>query len=177
MNGVCATNGVRRRLGEADVTHLSFGNEPAHFTDRVLDRNRLVDSMGEIEVDLFDAETLQRGFAGRAHIVRTAVDASAAIRQEFLAEFRGYDDLVADRGERFANELLVAKRTIGIGRIEEIDAEFDDVAQQRNGGLVVGSAISARQSHAAITHGRDRKLSNLTLLHIAFLISSTLISM
>jgi hypothetical protein len=98
-------------------------------------------------------------------------DAPAAIRQKFLTKLRCDDDLVADRGERFANELLIAKETIGIDRMEKIDAEFDHVWQQRDGGLVVRSGLSARQSHAAVAHGGDRKAANLALLHLAFLVS------
>src|ERR1700733_14819599 len=125
MNGVCAPNGVGRCFRETDVTCLSFGHESAHFTDRIFDGNRLVDSMGKIDVDPFDAKTLQRSLAGRTDIVRAAVDAPAAVRQKLLAEFLCDYDLVADRGKRFANEFLVAKGTIGVSRIEKIDAEFD----------------------------------------------------
>ena len=56
----------RRRLGEAEVAHLALAHELGHGADRLLDRHRRVDAVLVVEVDVVDAEPLQRRLARAA---------------------------------------------------------------------------------------------------------------
>ena len=57
---------------------------------------------------------------------------------ECVAELGGDHDLVAERREGFADELLVRERAIDFGGIEEGDAALDGRADQRDRILLVG---------------------------------------
>ena len=58
----------------------------------------------------------------RALLARVGVDVQA--------ELGGDHHLVADRGERLADELLVRERAVDLGGVEERDAALDGCADQ-----------------------------------------------
>ena len=63
----CARRMVAARgLGEAQVADLARLDELRHGADGLLDRDRRVDAVLVVEVDVVDAEALQGGVAGRA---------------------------------------------------------------------------------------------------------------
>jgi len=72
------------------------------------------------------------------------------------AEFGGDDHLVADGGQRFADQLFVDERAIDFGRVEEGHAALDGVADEGDHLLpVAGRAIALAHAHAAQADGRD----------------------
>jgi hypothetical protein len=120
VHGVRAPDRLRRGLREPEVAHLALLDELLHRADGLLDRDRLVDAVLVVEVDVVDAEALQRGLAGLAHVVRLAVDAEiAAVLAALVAELGGEHDLVAAAGDRAADELLVGERAVHVGGVEE----------------------------------------------------------
>src|SRR5688500_9268712 len=96
MNGMRTTNRSRRGLREPEISHLARADQRRHRADRVVGRYVRVDTMLVVEVDVGEAEALERGVTGAADVLRGAVDAaegSVLIAQ--IAEFRGEHHLIA----------------------------------------------------------------------------------
>src|SRR3954471_10316527 len=60
---------LRRRFGHAEVTDLAGADQIGHRADRLLDRSRAVDAVLVIQIDVIDAEALQRRVAGLADVI------------------------------------------------------------------------------------------------------------
>ena len=76
----------------------------------------------------------------------------AAVLVEVQAELGGDHDLVADRGERFADEFFVGERPVDLGGVEERDAEIDRGADERDGVVACRDrAVALGHAHAAET--------------------------
>ena len=72
------------------------------------------------------------------------------------AELGGDHDLVADRGERLADEGLVGERPVDLGGVEERDAEVDRFADDVDAVLFGNvEAVGVAQAHAAEADGGD----------------------
>ena len=109
------------------MANLAFLDELGHGADRLLDARVGIDAMQVVEIDRFHAKTPQAPLAGLAHIVGLAVEAS---RQRIIcvpndAELGGDYHLVATPADHFAYQFLIGEGPIGIGRIEQRDAELD----------------------------------------------------
>src|SRR6185503_2863013 len=95
-------------------------------------------------------------------------DPSAALRMVSGWLLRPVFDLVAYVAQSLADNLLVGKRTIDFGGIEEGDAQIDCRSDQRDA-LFIGErmAVSGVQAHAAETYFRDFETvgSQLPRLH------------
>ena len=113
---------------------------------------------------------LQRGLGDLLDVLGPAVHAALPgldARVEVEAELGGDHDLVADRRERLADQLLVRERAVGLGGVEEGDAALDGGADQRDHLLPVRRrAVGEAHAHAAEAEGRDLEaLSECALLH------------
>ncbi len=88
---------VGRRLAEPEVAHLALRDELRHRADGLLDRRVQVDAVQVVQVDMVDAEALQRALDRLAHVVRRAVDAAKArvVRGALDPELRRELHLVA----------------------------------------------------------------------------------
>ena len=141
---------VGRRLGEAEVAHLAGRDQLGHRADGLLDRDGLVDAVLVVEVDVVDAEPLQRGVARGADVLGAAVDADpGAVGEPLVAELGGQLDLVAAAGDRPADELLVGERAVHVGGVEEGHAEVERSVDGGEAGRLVGAAVELRHAHAA----------------------------
>ena len=65
VHGVGPADRVRRRLGQAEVADLAGLDELGHGADGLLDRHGRVDPVLVVEVEVVDAEPLERGVAAR----------------------------------------------------------------------------------------------------------------
>jgi hypothetical protein len=74
MDRVGPANGRRRRLGDAEVGDLAGLDQLGRRPPGLLHRHRAVHPVLVVQVDMVDAESLQRGVAGAAHVLRPAVD-------------------------------------------------------------------------------------------------------
>src|SRR5688572_14161104 len=107
MHAVSARDCGGCGLGQAEIPHLALANQLRHRADRLLDRDRGVDAMLIIEVNVIDAEPLQRGITGAAHVLRTAVDADpCAVRPPLIAELGRERYVVAATANGPADETL-----------------------------------------------------------------------
>src|SRR5206468_6605260 len=90
---VCPPDRRRRRLGDAEKAHLPRADQFAQRAPGLLDRHIRVDPVLVIEVDVVDAQALQRVVARTAHVAGPAVDAAGPVRPELLAELGGEQHL------------------------------------------------------------------------------------
>ena len=115
------------RLGQAEVPHLAGLDQLLDRAGDVLDRHVGVDPVLVEEVDAC------RCRAARSEASATCLMCSGrlfrpallAVGVEVEAELGGDHDLVADRGERLAHQLLVDERPVDLGGVEEGDAALD----------------------------------------------------
>src|SRR5581483_6403742 len=77
------------------------------------------------QVDPVGAEAPQRVVDAAANRLRPAIGAARLSARELEAELRRDHDPVADRLERFADELLVVERAVDLRGVEERDAALD----------------------------------------------------
>ena len=120
-------------LGQAEVAHLAGVDELLDGAGDVLDGDVRVDAVLVEQVDGVGAQPPQRAVDGGADVLGPAGDAGlVAVLVEGEAELGGDDDLVADRLERLADELLVVERAVDLGGVEEGDAAVDRGAQERD---------------------------------------------
>src|SRR5438094_7712479 len=79
--------------------------------------------MKQIEVDLLDIETAKASIAGRGHALAGRV---------LWIELRHDEHLIAQAGDRLADEPLRASVRIHLGCVDERHAELDPAAQRGN---------------------------------------------
>ena len=155
------------RLGEAERADFPRRDELGHRADRLLDRDVGVDAVLVVEVDRVDAESLERGFARRAHVLRRAADAGALpVGRAQHPELRRQDDAVAVLTDEGPEQRLVVADAVGVGGVVERDPELERTIQRSQRFGVLGRTVSARHPHAAQTErGNGRaavgKLSSL----------------
>src|SRR6266571_6673259 len=168
-----ATYRVRARLRQAEVLDLAFADELLHGTGDVLDRHIGVDAVLVEEVDALGLEALQHPLGGFLDVLRTAVQPGMALprlRVDVPAELRGDHHLLPERGQGFADELLVAERPVGFGGVEEGDATLDGGPDDGDSLAPVGRrSIAIVQSHAAVPDLRDLESAapQRALLHVS----------
>jgi hypothetical protein len=121
-----------------------------------------------VEIDVIEAEPLQRCVARRADVRGRAVDAGeTAVRTAHVAELRRQHDVLAPVANRASDELLVRERPVHVSRVEKIHAEIERAMNRGDRLRVVVRAVELRHSHAAEADGRDGERAKLALLHRA----------
>ncbi|MBK5115675.1 MAG: hypothetical protein JJE23_02035 [Thermoleophilia bacterium] len=141
------------RLGggfaEADVSDLAGLDLLGQRPDGLLDRSTRVDAVLVIEIDVVEAEPLQRSVDRAAHILGAAVDRAIPMLVEAHAELGRDHDLVATSGERFAEQLLVITPAVHLGGVEEAHTELDRAVERGDRLRLVPLTVEAGHSHAA----------------------------
>jgi hypothetical protein len=103
---VRTADGLDAGLGEAEVANLPLCDELLHGVRDILDRDVGVHAVLVEQVDVTGAEPPQRLLHASTDRVGSAVEAPGLAGGKLEAELRGDDDPVADRFERFADEVL-----------------------------------------------------------------------
>ena len=99
---------------------------------------------------------------------RLSRPACFAVSSDLEPELRRDHDLIAERRQRFADELFVSEGAVDFGGVEERDAALDGGADQRDHLLLVHRrAIAEAHAHAAEAEGRDFQIavSEFAFLH------------
>ena len=93
----------------------------------ILDRHVRVDPMLVEKVDGVDVEPLEGRFGDLLDVLRPAIQAATllAVGVDLEPELSGNHHLVADGRERLAHQLLVRRRAVDLGGVEERHAEVD----------------------------------------------------
>ncbi len=124
VHGVGAADRVRAGLGQADVADLAFGDQVGQRADGLLDGGIRVDPVLVVQVDVVDAQPLQRALDRGADVRRAAVqDAGAATGVRDEAELRRHHHLVAAVLDGPADQFLVAVGAVDLGGVEVGDAQ------------------------------------------------------
>ena len=125
-----------------------------------------------------DLEPLERALDSLPDVLGSAVQAPLMlVRVDVEAELGRDDDLLADRGERFADELFVREWAVDLGRVEEGDAALDRRSDEGDHLLLVGRRpVSVAHAHAAEPDGRDFQVSKLSRSHSASVHDSILLA-
>jgi hypothetical protein len=155
MDLVGAADGACSRFRNSEMLDLPLRLEPHHCADRVFDRHGVVDAMDEIEVDGVGPEPLEALLAGFDDVIRVALGSRFAVWKANVAELGGEDVLFASALQGATDQLLVgAIRPVGIGRVDEVDAEIRRPMQRRDRLIGVRYAVDRCQAHAAEADGR-----------------------
>jgi hypothetical protein len=158
VDGAGAAQRVDARLAEAEVADLALLHELGHRADGLLDRRVGIDAVLVVEVDVVQAETLQRALAGPLDVLGAAVDAAALsiVGVADDPELRREHDLIAAIGDRAPDEALVGVRAVDVGGVEEVDAELERAVDDGDRLVVVVRAIELGHAHAAEAEGGNR---------------------
>jgi hypothetical protein len=99
--------------------------------DGVLDRHRGVGPVELVERDLVELEPPQAALARLPQVVRMPVDRPLTGPGALQPALGGDHEVVRVRVERLADQLLADVRPVGVGGVDEVDAQLDRAAQHR----------------------------------------------
>jgi hypothetical protein len=106
---------LRASFRQTEMLDLAFRDQVFDGSGDVLDRHVGIDAVLVEKIDHVCSKPLQRCLDGLADVGGPAVHVLAAIRaREFEAELGGDHDLVADRLQRFPDDVLVGERAIDL---------------------------------------------------------------
>ncbi len=91
-----------------------------------------------VEIDAIETEATEAAFAGFAEMLGATVFGPAIGAGAIEAALGGDDEAVGIGMKGFGDELFGDVRAVGVGGVDEIDAEFDGAAENANGGGAVG---------------------------------------
>ena len=171
QDGMRPADRLRAGFGQPEVLHLTGLHEFLDGARDILDRHVRIDAMLIQQVDRVDAKPLERSLDGLLDVRRLAVrtdEPRAAVRLHLEPELRGDDDLPAERLERLADQVFIRVRAVDLGRVEERDAPFDGLSDERDHLLPVrGRTVGKAHAHAAQAEGRDFQVAftECALLH------------
>src|SRR5271155_2197333 len=122
------------------------------------------------KIDDIGSEALERSLGYFLDVRGTAVEAGlfAGAGINFEAELGGDYHPAAQGSERLAHQFLVSVGAIDLRGVEECDAQFDGLADQRDHILLVRGRTEAKaHAHAAEAEGGDFQVavSQFALLH------------
>jgi hypothetical protein len=145
---------------------LAFPDQVLHGPRHIFDRHVWVDAVLVVQVDRLDPEPLERALGALTDPLRPTVHhLLTAIHPE--PELRGDHDPVADGGEGLSHELLVREGAVHLGGIEERDAAFDGLTDERDHLRPIRCpTVGHAHAHAAEADRRDlQAVSKHPLLH------------
>ena len=136
---------------EALVLHL------LDDTELLVGRHRRVDAVQLPQVDAVDRESTQGHLHALTQVLGAAHDLPAVRSLAGEAALRCDDD-VPVRVERLADEVLADERPVGVGGVDEVDAELDRATQHRNRGVAVRRV--APDAGAGDAHGSEAEATD-----------------
>jgi hypothetical protein len=130
--------------------------------ERFFDRNLRVDAVQLVKVDAFELEPLEATLEAGAQPFRPRVDRPLIRTRAREPGFGRDHDALAIRRERLRDDLFADVGPVRIGRIDEVHAALDDVADQFDGGGPIGGRPPdsiARNLHGAEAQPPDGQIS------------------
>ena len=77
------------------------------------------------QIDNIGPESFQRSVGNLFDVLRPTIESNLlTLRTKFESELGGNCDSLTHRSQRFAHELFVRERAVGLGGVEECDASF-----------------------------------------------------
>jgi len=111
-----------------------------------------------IEVDVVDPQAAETAFAGGSQMFRAAVFDPLVGAGALESTLGGDYQVGGIRMQRFGDELFADVGAVGVGGVDEVDAEFDGAAQDVDGfGVILGRTPNAfsGDAHGAKTETMD----------------------
>ncbi len=157
VNFVGASDGGGGGFRKAEVFNLASFDELGHGADGVFDRGVGIDAVLVVEIDVIEAEALERSIAGLADVLGLARDAPEGGVFSFaeIGELGGEKDFVAAGLDGVADQLFVVAHAVDVGGVEEGDAEVERAKEGGGGLFVVAFAVELAHAHAAETLAGD----------------------
>ena len=121
------------------------------------------------QIDPIGLESGQRGVGDLPDVRGPAVEPRLLAALELEAKLGRNHHLIANRAERFPDELFIRERPVGFGGIEERDATVNRRADGRDGFFPArGRPVTEAEAHAAEADGRNLEpaLPQCALLHV-----------
>ena len=153
-----------RQVAGADRPHLAGAHQIVHRPQHLFHVRVGVQRVQLVEVDAVGLQPAQ-AVLERLHDIAARRRHHPARRCfQRQAEFRGQHDIVASRPEDRAERLLRAAGAIGIGRVEQRDAEVERLVDDR-------PRVSGRHARAEIVAAEadqrdlDARIAQLPILH------------
>src|SRR6202521_1860935 len=117
-------------IGDADVADLPLALELDERAYGIIERHARVGTVQLVEINPVGAQALEARLAGGAQMRWPAVPTPLARPRPRQAALGRNDQPVAIGRQRFGDQLLADPGTVGIGCVDEADAELDRTAQQ-----------------------------------------------
>lgn len=168
LNRVRTADGLGARLREAEVQNLPSLDQIFDRAGHVLNWHGEIDAVLIVEIDAVGPQTLERFLDDLPDALRPAVQAVRAV--DLQAEFGGDDDLVADRRERLADQLLVDVGAVDFRSVEERNASLVGVANDADalGPVHTRTVVAAAEAHVAEAELRDLQATELSSSQLLF---------
>ena len=143
-------------LGQADMLDPAGFHHVGHRADGVFNRHVRIEPRRAVDVDVIDAESLQRIGDKVLHRRGTAVVAEKAVdgvaqRAELDADLHA---IAAAAGERLADQHFIVAHAVEIAGVEQRNAGVERGVDGGNALAAVGGAVKIRHAHAAEADGR-----------------------
>jgi hypothetical protein len=170
----------RRMVGGPHVDDFALGLEDVHRLPDLLPRDRTVDVVHLVDVDVVGAEAAQRRLARLPDVQRRQASAVGPLGHPAV-ELGGEDGALAapaSLGQPSADDLLgqafAEPPAVHVGRVDHVDAELVRPIHDREGVLLgrLGAEVVGAEHHAA---DRQSAAAEVCELHVGLLTACALI--
>lgn len=145
------------------MADLALFLEALQGSELILGRVPSVNAVELVEVYAFDAQAPEAPFAGFGEVGGVAVF-DPVVRARAVKAALGGDDEAGRVGmEGFGDQFLADEGAVGVGGVEEVDAEFDGPAEDTDGFGVVrwrSPDAGAADAHGAETEAGDGEIAS-----------------
>jgi hypothetical protein len=153
---------VGRDVADADVADAPRLLQLNQHPNRLLDRDLRVDGVQLVEIDPLEAKAPKAGLARRAQVRRTAVGTPlvGAVPEE--AALGGDDEVSRVRVQGVGDQQLRNLGSVGVGRVDQVHAEFKHTAQQSLGSVAIrrlAPYAAAGDAHSPVAQPADREIT------------------
>ena len=153
---------LRGDFGEADVTDFALLLGVAEGSEGVFERDRGVDAVELVEVDALEFEVAEGEFELLLEVVGAAAGLGLGGTLARETPFRRNDEVGGVGVEGFGDEFFGDLGAVGVGGVEERDAEFkgaaEDVAGVFAGGRFAPGPFSD-EAHGAVAEAVDGEVA------------------
>ncbi len=125
-------------IGDADVADLALVLELLERRDRALVGHLRVGAVLLVELDRVEPQPPERALAGLPQVLGAAVARPLVRAGPSQPSLGGDQQVLRVRVERLGDQLLADMRAVGVGGVDQVDAELDRPPQDRDGLVVIG---------------------------------------
>jgi hypothetical protein len=149
-------------VGDADVADLALALQFLQRPDRLLVRDLGIGGVQLVEVDAVDPQAFQRSLAGLAQVLGAPVAGPLARTGPGQAALGRDHQAVGVGMKRLGDQLLADIGPVGVGGVDQVDAELDCAPQHGDRFVVVvrrSPDTVAGDPHRPVTEAPDREVA------------------